>query len=73
MLVPIGSGNAAQPENDVMFKTQILLTVVEGRPPATELKATTPEVLALLHEAPIYGIGWSEDKQEFLDKCLEMV
>ena len=38
MLVSIGSGHGTQHEDDIMFKNQILLTVVEGRPPATELK-----------------------------------
>ena len=32
-----------------MFKNQILITHVEGKIPATELKATVHEVLALLH------------------------
>ena len=73
MIRPIGSGNAAQFEDDIMFKNQILLTVVEGRPQATKLKDTAPEVLALLHEALLDGIGWSGDQQEFLDKCLGMV
>ena len=48
-MVPVGSGNAVQPEDDIMFKNQILITHVEGRPTATELKATAQEVLALLH------------------------
>ncbi len=73
MQVPVGSGDAAQPEDNIMFKNQILLTLVEGRPPATELKATAPEVLALLHEAPLDGIGWHGDQAEFLKKCMEMV
>ncbi len=73
MLVPVGSGDAVQPEDDIMFKNQILLTLVEGRPPATELKATASEVLALLHEAPLDGIGWHGDQAEFLKKCMEMV
>ena len=73
LLVPVGSGNAAQPEDDIMFKNQILKTPVEGRPPATELKATAPEVLALLHEAPLDGIGWVGEQQEFLNKCLGTV
>ena len=34
-MVPVGSGNAVQPENDKMFKNQILITHVEGRPLAT--------------------------------------
>ena len=48
-MVPVGSGNAVQPKDDIMFKNQILITHVEGRPPATELKATVHEILALLH------------------------
>ena len=58
LMVPVGSGNAAQPEDDIMFKNKILITHVEGRTPATELKATVHEVLALLHEAPLDGVGW---------------
>ena len=68
MLVPVGSGDAAQPEDDIMFKHTILVTKVEGRPPTTELKATAPEVLALLHEAALEGIAWIGDHGEFLDK-----
>ena len=56
-----------------MFKNQILITHVEGRPPATELKATAQEVLALLHEAPRDGIEWSIEQTEFLNKCMGMV
>ena len=72
-MVPVGSENAVQPENDIMFKNQILITHVEARPPATELKATAHKVLALLHEAPLDGIGWSGEQREVLDKCMEMV
>ena len=49
------------------------MTHVEGRPPATELKATEHEVLALLHGAPLDGVGWFGEQTEFLDKCLGMV
>ena len=73
LMVPVGSDKADQPEDDIMFNYQILITHVEGGPPATELKATTQEVLALLHEAPLDGIEWSEEQTEFLNKCMEMV
>ena len=59
LMVPVGSGNAVQFEDDIMFKNQIFITYVENRPPATELKATAQEVLAFLHEAPLNGIEWS--------------
>ena len=72
-MVPVGSGNAVQSEDDIMFKYQIFITHVEGRPPATELKATAQEVLALLHEAPLDGIECSGEQIEFLNKCMEMV
>ena len=48
-MVLVSSGNAVQTEDDILFKNQIFITHVEGRPPATELKATAQEVLALLH------------------------
>ena len=57
-MVSVVSGNGAQPEQDIMFKNQILITHVEGRPPVTEFKTTTHEVLALLHEAPLDEVGW---------------
>ena len=72
-MVPVGSGNAVQPEDDIMFKNQILITHVKGRSPATELKAAAQKVLALLHEAPLDGIEWSGEQTEVLDKCMEMV
>ena len=56
-----------------MFKNQILLSVMEGRFPATKLKVTAHEVMALLHEAPLDGIELSGEQQEFFDKCLGMV
>ena len=72
-MVLINSENAVKPEDDKIFKTQILITHVEGRPPATELKATAHEILALLHETPLDGVGWSREQTEFLDKCMRMV
>ena len=73
MLVPVGSGNLAQPEEDIMFKNQILITHVEGRPPATELNATASEVLEFLHEAFLDGIGWDGEQKEFPDRCMGIV
>ena len=55
-----------------MFYHQILITHVEGRPPATELKATASEILALLHEASLDELGWDGEQKEFLDKCMGM-
>ena len=73
LMVPVSSGNAFQLEDDIMFKNQIFITHVEGRPPATEYKATAHEVLALLHEASLDGVGWSVEQTEFLNKCMGMV
>ena len=56
-----------------MVKNQILLTHVEDRPPPTELNATAPEVLALLHDAPLDKIGWPWDQEELLEKYMGMV
>ena len=46
---------------------------MEGRPRATGLKAMAHEVLALLHQAPLDGVGWSGEQTEFLDKCMGML
>ena len=48
LLVPVCSEDTAQPEDDKMFKNQILLTNVEGKPPSTKLKETPAEV-SFLH------------------------
>ena len=58
LLVIVGSGNVVQPEDDIMFNNHILIIHVKGRVPASELIATVPEILALLHEAPLDEIGW---------------
>ena len=72
-LTPVGCGFAIQPEDDVMFKQNIMLTTVQDRRPATELNVAPEEMLYFLHEAPCEGIEWIGDHKEFIQKCVSMV
>lgn len=72
LLVPIGSGDAVQPENDIMFINKILLTHVEDRLPATELKATAPKFWLFCMKHLLMELDCMEIKQNSWTNVLKL-
>lgn len=66
ILMLVISDKSAHPENDVMFKHGILLTLMIRQVSATDFNITAVEVLSLLHEAPRTGIEWPGNRRIYL-------